>query len=571
MPYQDYLAPTEELKHWINHVHGIDELCELEKFKDFSSDIASAVIDEGAKFAQQVLAPLNAVGDKEGAVRTEDGRVTMPAGFKQAYHDFMQAGWGSVRASTEYGGQAMPEMVVSALAEMWNSANMAFALCPMLTESAIELLEKHGSDAQKSYYLTKLITGEWTGTMCLTEPQAGSDVGALTTQALPEKKHYRIKGTKIYITYGEHNLTDNIIHMVLARLPDAPSGSKGISLFIVPKYLEDGSRNAVTCLSLEHKLGIHASPTAVMEFGNNQEGAIGYLVGSENGGLKSMFTMMNHARLAVGIEGIGIAEAVYQQASAYAKERKQGGKIIDGIYREVTIDQYPDVKRMLQDTKARLDAMRGLALYIAKHADIANTHSNEQVQKQSQHIVEFLTPVLKSAASEEGFNAASEAMQIFGGMGYIEETGVAQYMRDSRIAMIYEGANGIQAMDLVMRKMQMDAGALLHSVVADIEKAMPFYKNSIELQAFKESFGLFKEAAHHILQLLEKNAETAAFHAMPFLRLCALVTGGFMMVKLFYNEKSQAIHKKTASYYLRIILTDCHGLHKRCMIGNLEY
>lgn len=563
MPYKEYEAPIDAFVHWIKHVHKIEHILTHERYDSLSLELLEAVLEEGGKFAQQALFPLNVVGDRQGSHLQKDGTVQTPDGFKEAYAMFVANGWNGVSADSAYGGQGIPVMISTALSEMWNGANMAFALCPMLTQGASELISSYGTDLQKECYLPKLISGEWTGTMCLTEPQAGSDVGALTTQAVAEGEHYRIKGTKIYITYGEHDLTENIIHMVLARLPDAPVGTKGISLFVVPKILEDGVRNDVTCLSLEHKLGIHASPTAVMEFGQ-AEGAIGYLIGEPHQGMKAMFAMMNHARLAVGLEGVGTMEAVYQQAAAYAAERVQGYGLDGDLYGQpVTIDQHPDVKQRLYHMRSWADAMRGLSLYVAYHIDVTRSSQDVEEIAQSQERVDLLIPVVKACATDRGFECASEAMQIFGGMGYIEETGIAQYLRDSRIAMIYEGTNGIQALDLVMRKMIINDGRLYRSFEQEVEHYLDACSLSSELDSFKEVFVLFKEASVSMQQLvLDKNYSQAAFHAMAFLQFFSLVAGGYMMLKSLGSGDDS--HKDSAAYFLNVLLLECYGLHKRC-------
>jgi alkylation response protein AidB-like acyl-CoA dehydrogenase len=404
--------------------------------------------------------PVNEVGDRQPA-KLSEGNVVTPPGYKEAYLAFIESGWSSVPFDPAYGGQGLPWLVSSTLSEMWSSTNMAFALCPLLTQGSIELLSSHGNDAQKQAYLPKLISGQWTGSMCLTEPQAGSDVGALTTKAVKQGDHYRISGQKIYITYGDHDLTDNIIHMVLGRCADAPEGSKGISLFIVPKVLENGDKNDVKVLSLEHKMGIHGSPTAVMAFGDGGDGAIGYLVGEENKGLRYMFTMMNNARLAVAIEGLACIESAFQQASAYANERVQGFDLETKA--PTAIGNHPDVARMLAQMQGHLVACRSLCYRAAAALDLAAHHGDDACKKSEQMLVNFLIPVVKAHATDMGFQLSSSAMQVFGGIGYIEETGIAQFMRDSRIAMIYEGTNGIQAMDLVMRKLLIHDGACYQS------------------------------------------------------------------------------------------------------------
>jgi len=556
-----YIAPLDDFSFIINEVLGLDEILDLPNFSSFNSDLFSAVLQEAAKFAQTCLSPINQIGDKEGS-NLENAKVKTPSGFKQAYHEFVQNSWNSVPFSPEIGGQGLPWLISTAISEMWSGANMAFGLCPLLTQGSIELLSHHGSSEQKATYLGKLVSGHWTGTMCLTEPQAGSDVGAITTKATKNGDHYLIKGQKIFITYGDHDLTDNIIHMVLARLPDAQAGTKGISLFIVPKILHNSQNNDVKTVSLEHKLGIHASPTAILSFGDNN-GAIGYLVGEENAGLKYMFTMMNNARLAVGIEGIAVGENSYQMALAYAKERIQSREIGVKNDKPVTIINHPDIKRTLLNIRSNIFSMRLLALYIAKHIDIAKHHSDNSVKSKSQAIVDLLIPVVKAHSTNLGFLMSSEALQIFGGMGYIEETGIAQNLRDSRIAMIYEGTNGIQALDLVMRKLTLENGAYFNYFIDSITneltkksagKAPNYYEKT------KNGLQILSEATNQLQQLNNKNPQKSAFHATPYLQLFGTVAGAAMLClsALAAEAKSDSPTYKEkielADYYANFIL-----------------
>jgi acyl-CoA dehydrogenase len=420
-----------------------------------STDVVDAVLDEAGKFAAEVLAPLNSAGDEQGA-QYSNGNVTSPAGFKQAYEQFVAGGWNGLGAQPEFGGQGLPHLVAMAVQEMWNSANMAFCLCPMLTSGVIEALKLTGSDAQKQLYMPKLTAGTWSGTMNLTEPQAGSDLSAVRTQAVPEGDHYRIRGTKIFITWGEHDMSENIVHLVLARTPDAPEGVKGISLFIVPKFMVNpdgslGERNDVKCVSIEHKLGIHASPTCVLAYGD-EKGAVGYLVGEENRGLEYMFIMMNHARLGVGLEGVALGERAYQHAREYAKTRVQGRTIGQKSGDRVTIIHHPDVRRMLLTMKAQTEAMRALAYVAAAALDRSHHHPDDKERRRNQSFVDFLIPIVKGCSAETAVEVASTGIQIHGGMGFVEETGAAQFLRDARITTIYEGTTGIQAADLVGRK-----------------------------------------------------------------------------------------------------------------------
>jgi alkylation response protein AidB-like acyl-CoA dehydrogenase len=557
MSYIPYQAPLDDMRFVLHQVLG------LEAHLDSSVpvDLVDAILEEAGKFAGSVLSPINVNGDREG-VKWKEGHVTTASGFKEAYRLFVENGWNAVPFPTEFGGQGLPWMVSTAISELWSGANMAFGLCSLLTQGSIELLLAHGTDAQKAIYLAKLISGEWTGTMCLTEPHAGSDVGVLTTRAVPEGDYYRISGTKIFITYGEHDMAENIIHMVLARLPDAPEGTKGISLFIVPKILEDGTRNDVQCVSLEHKLGIHGSPTAVLSFGD-KGGAIGYLIGEKHKGMRAMFTMMNNARLAVGIEGVAIGENSLQQATAYANERVQG---------KVTIIHHPDVKRMLLSIRAETEAMRVLTLYLGKQLDHVHRGDNESAQ--ALQLLNLLIPVCKSHATDKGFWAASEALQVFGGMGFIEETGIAQNLRDSRIAMIYEGTNGIQAQDLVMRKLNAEEGALYRTFEAELDRIdQTMQKAGIErgmVQALAEARKALTQATVFMQGEVQKNSDAAAFIATPYLELFGIVTGGYMLgwslAALARNSSLSAefVRQKqeTVRFYIQYILSKSGGFSK---------
>lgn len=503
----NYAAPIDDLKHLLNDVLNINEILDG---SDFDSGLIEAILNEAGKFASEVLNPINYSGNIEGA-KISGNEVATPKGFKEAYKAFIENGWNSVPFPSEYGGQGLPWLVSNAISEMWSGANMAFALCPLLTQGSVDLLEHHGSEEQKQKYLTKLISGQWTGTMCLTEPQAGSDVGAITTTAEQSGDHYKIKGQKIYITYGEHDFTENIVHMVLARVKDAPAGVKGISLFIVPKFLDDGSRNDIKAISIEHKLGIHASPTAVMAIGD-EGGAKGYLVGEENNGLKYMFTMMNNARLAVGVEGIAIAENSYQQALAYAMERKQFG---------VNIAEFPDVRRMLLTIKSQTEAMRALALYIAKSIDIYKGGADDEAKASSKKIVDFLIPIIKAHSTDVGLNCASEAVQIFGGIGYVEETKIAQNLRDAKIAQIYEGTNGIQAMDLISRKLDMEG-----AFEAVYSQMLEFAKGS----KFESKLGSAMEKLKEVTEKLRGyEAKERGSVAAYYLEMCGIIFGAAML------------------------------------------
>ncbi|MDS4022397.1 MAG: acyl-CoA dehydrogenase C-terminal domain-containing protein [Candidatus Competibacter sp.] len=469
-----YTASTRDMQFVTNELAGLADVAALPAFtgQDVGPELVEAVLEEAAKLAAEVLAPLSHVGDVQGAKLGPHG-VILADGFAEAYRKFVEGGWNGVGCPAEYGGQGLPELIGVATQEMWHSANTAFALCPLLTASAIEAILRSGSAEQKAFYLPKMVSGEWTGAMSLTESQAGSDLSAVRTRAVPEGDHYRIFGQKIFITWAEHDMTENTINLVLARTPDAPEGVKGISLFIVPKFLVNpdgslGARNDVHAVSIEHKLGIHASPTCVMAFGD-RDGAVGYLVGEENKGLAYMFIMMNEARFKVGVQGVAIGERAYQAAREYAKDRVQGRPIGVKSGDRVTIIHHPDVRRMLMSMKAQNEAMRALAYVVAKHMDLARHHPDPAVRESHQARVDLLIPVVKGWCTETGIEVASLGVQVHGGMGYIEEAGACQHLRDSRIATIYEGTTGIQAADLAGRKLSMDQGAAMRALLAEIE------------------------------------------------------------------------------------------------------
>ena len=459
-----YDPPIDDIGFVLDHIAGLREIAALPGHEAASPDVVGAVLEEAGKLARDVWAPLNQVGDHQGS-HLENGRVRTPEGFTRAYRQFAEGGWMGTVFPEEHGGQALPWLLATAVGEMWNAANMTLHLCPLLTQAGCEALLHHGTDEQKSLYLDRMVTGEWTGAMCLTEPQAGSDVGALTARAERDGDQYRIFGQKIFITFGDHDLTENIIHLVLARLPDAPAGTRGISLFIVPKFLpnEDGSlgeRNDMRPLKLEEKLGIHASPTCVMAYGED-DGAIGFLLGEEHAGMRCMFTMMNNARLAVGLEGLGISERAYQAAMSYARERVQG--------QSKPIIEHADVRRMLLGMRSQIAAMRALCLLASAEVDRSISHPDENERTRAAGRVTLLTPIVKAWCTDRAVEITSTALQVHGGMGFIEETGVAQFYRDARITPIYEGTNGIQAMDLVGRKLSVEEGRLPHLLIDELE------------------------------------------------------------------------------------------------------
>jgi alkylation response protein AidB-like acyl-CoA dehydrogenase len=536
-----YTAPLADMRFVLNHVAGLDEVARLPGCADASPELVDQILEEAGKFGRDVLAPLNRAGDKHGC-QFENGVVRTPPGFKEAYARFVEGGWNSVPFDPEYGGQGLPWLVSTAISEIWNGANMAFGLCPLLTQGTVELLLAHGSPEQKTRYLPKLVSGAWNGTMNLTEPQAGSDLARVRTKAVRDGDHYRITGQKIFITYGEHDLTENIIHMVLARTPDAPTGIKGISLFIVPKFLVKnggalGSHNDLRCVSIEHKLGIHASPTAVMSYGDNG-GAVGYLVGEENRGIEYMFTMMNNARLAVGLEGVAIAERAYQQAFAFARERVQGRAIGSDDPNPVPIIRHPDVKRMLLSMRAQTEAVRALAYFAAACLDIAKRHPDLGARREHQALVDFLIPVVKAWSTDVGIEVANTGIQVHGGMGYVEETGAAQHLRDARIAAIYEGTNGIQANDLVGRKVGRERGATalafiarVHALDNELAAADPRGDLAAIRARLAAATHALADSTAWVAETYAADPAAVAAGAVPYLRLTGLVAGGWLMAR----------------------------------------
>ncbi len=535
-----YQAPLKDIRFTLNQICDLEGMLRLPIFADTDVETANAVLEEAGRLAAGILAPLNRQGDTQGA-SLANGVVTTADGFREAYAAFRDGGWNGIPFDPNYGGMGLPISIANACAELWNSANMGFALCPMLTQGAIDAIGAHGSDELKKTYLEKLVTGEWTGTMNLTEPQAGSDVGALRSRAEPAGNgSWRIKGQKIFITYGEHDYTDNIIHLVLARTPGSPDGTRGISLFVVPKFLvnKDGSlgqRNDLRCITLEEKLGIHASPTAVMSFGDN-EGAVGYMLGEENKGMRCMFTMMNTARLSVGIEGLAIAEGAYQHAVAYALERRQGKAIGATEPGSSAIVEHADVRRMLMTMKAQIDAMRALCYVNGQALDLARQHGDEDQRAWYGQLAELLTPLSKAWCTDLGCEVASLGVQIHGGMGFIEETGAAQYYRDARIAPIYEGTNGIQALDLVMRKLTMAGGEVVRRYISemrDLDGALA--QGGADFAATRANFtaaldGL-EQASKWLLGAMADDPNSAAAGAAPYLRMFGLTVGGYLIAK----------------------------------------
>ncbi len=533
-----YRAPVADIAFALKHSAGFGSALAEGLYGDLDEDLVNSVLEEAGRFATEVIAPLNRVGDRQGA-SIKDGVVTTPDGWKEAYHDWSAAGWNGISGPTDWGGQGLPQAINSACIEMWNSAAMAFGIGVVLTMGAIDTLEAHGTDHLKKTYLPKIVSGEWTGTMQLTEPQAGTDVGALRTRAeRASDGSYRLTGQKIFITYGEHDLTENIIHFVLARLPNAPAGTRGISLFLVPKFLLNadgslGARNDVRAHSIEHKMGNHASPTCTMVFGD-QGGAVGYLIGEENRGMACMFTMMNQARLAVALQGVAIAERSTQQALAYARDRKQGraSKSADG---SSPIIAHPDVRRMLLSMRAQTRAARAICYATAVAIDRAHLSADEDSRQAAHERASLLTPVAKAFATDVGVEVSSLGVQVHGGMGYIEETGAAQHYRDSRIAAIYEGTNGIQAIDLVTRKLPLAQGATVKTHIADLRRTVETVR-----AANNPSFGATGARLGEAVDSLERTTawligrpldDASLAGATPYLRLFATATGGALLAE----------------------------------------
>jgi len=566
-----YVAPLQDIKFVLQELAGLGEVAKLPGYEDATPDLVDAVLEEAGKFASGVLAPLNASGDAEGAKWHEGYVVNMPAGFKEAYRQFIEGGWNAVSFEPEFGGQGLPKLLSAAVQEMWKASNMAFSLCPLLTQGAIEALLLRGSDEQKRLYLHKMISGEWTGTMNLTEPQAGSDLSQVRTRAVPEGGHYKIHGQKIFITYGEHDMVDNIIHLVLARTPDAPPGVKGISLFVVPKYLinADGSRgerNDVRCVSIEHKLGIHASPTAVMSYGD-QGGAIGTLVGEENRGLEYMFIMMNAARFAVGLEGVALSERAYQQAVAYARDRIQSRDAVHGSSGPVAIIKHPDVRRMLMSMRAQTEATRALAYVTAAALDSAHRHPDPAQREQHQAFVDLLIPVVKGWSTETGIEVATTGIQVHGGMGFIEETGAAQHLRDARITTIYEGTTGIQANDLIGRKIAREGGQTAKAVIGLINQTCAELGKQANLAEIGKNLGDAVKALAAAVDFIVANSKTdpgaTLAGAVPFLKLMGIVCGGWQMGRaaLAANRHLQAGEGDKAFYEAKILTANFYASH----------
>ncbi|OGA40303.1 MAG: acyl-CoA dehydrogenase [Betaproteobacteria bacterium RIFCSPLOWO2_12_FULL_68_19] len=575
-----YTAPLKDMKFVLNELAGLADVAKLPGYQEATPDTVDAILEEASKFATEILDPINYSGDQEGSV-WKDGAVATPRGFKHAYQQYVAGGWGSLPFEAQWGGQGLPKLVATAVEEMLTSSNMSFSLCPLLTQGAIHALELCGAEALKKTYLGKMIEGSWTGTMNLTEPQAGSDLALVRTRAVREGDHYRISGQKIFITYGEHDLAENIVHLVLARTPEAPEGVKGISLFLVPKFLPKpdgtpGERNAARCASIEHKLGIHASPTAVMVFDN----AVGYLVGEENKGLSYMFVMMNAARFSVGLEGVAIAERAFQRALAYARERLQGKDLVEGAS-TVPIIRHPDVRRMLMLMKSQTEAMRALAYVVAAAMDFAQKVEDKNQRQKHQAFVDLMIPVVKGWSSETGIEIASLGVQVHGGMGFIEETGAAQHLRDARITTIYEGTTGIQAGDLVGRKIARDSGATAKALVTELKRfdAELARSKNPDIQAMRPVLAAgtaaVADCVDYIVANAGKDVRGVFAGAVPFLKLMGIVAGGWQMARAalaaekllsgdsnFYQAKI-----KTARFFAEHVLVQAPGLRDTVVKG----
>jgi 3-(methylthio)propanoyl-CoA dehydrogenase len=534
----DYSAPLADMRFVLENIVDLPALASLAGFEHAEPEMVYGVLEESGRFFAQEFGPLNRVGDTQHSRRNDDGTVRTPDGFRRAYERYVAAGWAGVPFPAEYGGGGFPWLVAIAMQEMITAANMGFSLCPLLTQGAIDMLLHYGSEEQREVYLPRMVTGEWTGTMNLTEPQAGSDVGALTTKAVPaDDGTWRITGQKIFITYGEHDMADNIIHLVLARVPDAPPGTRGISCFIVPKFLvnDDGSlgeRNSLECVSIEQKMGINASPTCVMAY----DGAIGYLIGEANEGMRYMFKMMNNARVSVGVSGLSLGERAYQDAVAYAHERRQGRAPGAPTGDTSPIVDHPDVRRMLLTMRAQVEAVRCLAYLNAESIDLAAHHPDEAVRTRRSELADLLTPMTKGWGTDVGVELTSIGVQVHGGMGYIEETGVAQHYRDIRIAPIYEGTNGIQAMDLVGRKLPMRAGGVMADFLAGIESTAAELSGADGTLAsigkqLADAHAALKATTDWLLANGLADPNNALAGATPYLRMCGIVTGGWLLAR----------------------------------------
>ncbi|MBV6633017.1 MAG: acyl-CoA dehydrogenase C-terminal domain-containing protein [Alphaproteobacteria bacterium] len=585
-----YSAPVEDMRFVLHEVLNAESLSELPGYEDVSEDLIDAILEEAAKMAENELFPLNQVGDKEGCTY-ENGVVRTPTGFKEAYDQFREGGWIGLSADPNYGGQGMPASINFVLNEILSSANMAFAMYPGLSQGAYDAIHMHGSDELKDLYLPKLVDGIWSGTMCLTEPHCGTDLGLIRTKAVPrDDGSYDISGTKIFISAGEHDMTDNIVHLVLAKLPDAPPGVKGISLFLVPKFIPKeeggdhvaGPRNGVMCGSIEHKMGIHGNATCVMNFDDAQ----GWLVGDPHKGLRAMFTMMNAARLGVAMQGLAIGEVSYQNGLAYAKDRRQGRALTGAKEPDQPADSimvHPDVRRNFLNAKAITEASRALSYWIGMQIDVFDKHPDERVRRDADDLVSLMTPILKAFLTDNGTQIAIDCQQMLGGHGYVWEWGMEQYVRDARIAQIYEGANGIQALDLVGRKMPKDFGRLLRQFFHPVQEFLEEHQTNPELQEFvfplAKAFGKLQQATGIVAQKGMKNPDEAGAASTDFLRLFGYVALGFMWAKMVITAKEKLPNAngktafydgkiKTARYYMQKVLPEANACFIRIMAGS---
>jgi alkylation response protein AidB-like acyl-CoA dehydrogenase len=587
----EFAAPLRDMQFVIEELVGLHDIAALPGREDATPDLVRQILNEAGRFGADVLVPLRRIGDLEGS-RLENGVVSTPTGFADAYKAFVEGGWNGVAHDPDYGGMGLPTLVATATAEIWAAANFGFSLCPILTHAGVELLSAYGSDDQKDIYLPNLISGVWPGAMVMTESHAGSDLGELRTRAVPDGDHYRLFGQKIFISWGDHDMAKNIIHMVLARAEGSPPGVKGLSMFIVPKFLvnDDGSlgrRNDMRAVNLEHKLGIHVSPTALMSYGDN-DGAVGYLIGEQNRGIEYMFSMMNNARLAIGLEGVGIAECAYQQAREYAMTRVQGRDLARSNAEMAPIIRHPDVRRMLLSMKSRIEATRALSYIVAAWLDIARRHPDDETRRDHQARVDFLIPVVKAWSSDIGFDAASTGVQIHGGAGFIEETGAAQHMRDARINMIYEGTNGIQAMDLVNRKLIGDDGATARTLIEEMREFDAVLDGesdeciAVIRDALAHGVAAFEQATSWMLGCND-NADNPAVArssgATAYLELVGTVTGGYLMARSAVlalrglensggKDEFYAGKITTARFYAEQFLSQSQGIMRAATAGS---